>query len=66
MSLFLFLLVAILSLGGAVGVVATRNVVHAALFLLVSLIAVWNLPNSNYLLSNYLLNSNYLFLFILR
>ena len=40
MSLFLFLLVAVLTLGGAVGVVATRNVVHAALFLLVSLIAV--------------------------
>ncbi len=40
MSLFLFLLVTILTLGGAVGVVATRNVVHAALFLLVSLIAV--------------------------
>lgn len=38
MQLALFVIVAILTLGGAVGVVATRNVVHAALFLLLSLL----------------------------
>ena len=37
MSEFLFALAAFLTLGGGVGMVATRNVVHAALFLLVSL-----------------------------
>ena len=40
MSESLFVLAAILTLGGGIGVVATRNVVHAALFLLVSLVAV--------------------------
>ena len=38
MQLALFVIVAILTLGGAIGVVATRNVVHAALFLLLSLL----------------------------
>ena len=38
MALALFVIVAIFTLGGAVGVVATRNVVHAALFLLLSLL----------------------------
>ena len=38
MQLALFVIVAILTLGGALGVVATRNVVHAALFLLLSLL----------------------------
>ena len=38
MQLALFAIVAILTLGGAIGVVATRNVVHAALFLLLSLL----------------------------
>lgn len=38
MALALFAVVAIFTLGGAVGVVATRNVVHAALFLLLSLL----------------------------
>lgn len=38
MALALFAIVAIFTLGGAVGVVATRNVVHAALFLLLSLL----------------------------
>ena len=38
MQLALFVIVAIFTLGGAVGVVATRNVVHAALFLLLSLL----------------------------
>ena len=38
MALALFTIVAIFTLGGAVGVVATRNVVHAALFLLLSLL----------------------------
>ena len=40
MALALFVIVAIFTLGGAVGVVATRNVVHAALFLLLSLLGV--------------------------
>ncbi len=40
MSEFLFGLAAFLTLGGGLGMVATRNVVHAALFLLVSLGAV--------------------------
>ncbi|MBI4338531.1 MAG: NADH-quinone oxidoreductase subunit J [Chloroflexi bacterium] len=39
-SLVLFYLAGALALGGAVGVVGTRNVVHAALFLLVSLMGV--------------------------
>ena len=38
MALALFVIVALFTLGGAVGVVATRNVVHAALFLLLSLL----------------------------
>lgn len=38
MQLALFVIVAIFTLGGALGVVATRNVVHAALFLLLSLL----------------------------
>ena len=40
MSWFLFILLASLTLGGALGVVLTRNVVHAALALLLSLFAV--------------------------
>ena len=40
MSEVLFGLAAFLTLGGGLGMVATRNVVHAALFLLVSLVAV--------------------------
>ena len=40
MSWFLFILLAVLTLGGALGVVLTRNVVHAALALLLSLVAV--------------------------
>ena len=40
MSEALFVLAAVLTLGGGLGVVATRNVVHAALFLLVSLVSV--------------------------
>ncbi|MCH7713902.1 MAG: NADH-quinone oxidoreductase subunit J [Chloroflexi bacterium] len=40
MSWFLFILLSILTLGGGLGVVMTRNVVHAALLLLVSLVAV--------------------------
>ena len=40
MSWFLFILLTVFTLGGALGVVFTRNVVHAALFLLVSLVAV--------------------------
>ena len=40
MSWFLFILLAVFTLGGGLGVVITRNVVHAALFLLVSLVAV--------------------------
>lgn len=39
-SWFLFILLSALTLGGALGVVVTRNVVHAALALLVSLLAV--------------------------
>ena len=39
MSWFVFVLVAVLTLGGALGVVLTRNVVHAALALLLSLLA---------------------------
>ena len=35
-----FIVVAVLTIGGALGVVVTRNVVHAALALLVSLVAV--------------------------
>ena len=35
-----FILLAVLTLGGGLGVVVTRNVVHAALFLLLSLVAV--------------------------
>ena len=40
MSWFLFILLAVVTLGGGLGVVLTRNVVHAALALLVSLLAV--------------------------
>lgn len=40
MHLILFALVSVLTLGGAIGVVSTRNVVHAALFLLLSLLGV--------------------------
>ena len=40
MTEVLFGLAAFLTLGGGLGMVATRNVVHAALFLLLSLIAV--------------------------
>lgn len=40
MSWFLFILLSALTLGGGLGVVLTRNVVHAALMLLVSLVAV--------------------------
>ncbi len=40
MSEVLFGTAAFLTIGGGLGVVATRNVVHAALFLLLSLIAV--------------------------
>ena len=40
MSWFLFVLLSVLTLGGGLGVVVTRNVVHAALFLLLSLLAV--------------------------
>ncbi len=40
MSEVLFVITAVLTLGGGLGVVVTRNVVHAALFLLLSLIAV--------------------------
>ena len=39
-SWFLFILLSALTLAGALGVVVTRNVVHAALALLVSLLAV--------------------------
>lgn len=38
MPLALFIIVAVFTIGGAVGVVSTRNVVHAALFLLLSLL----------------------------
>ena len=40
MSWFLFILLAVITLGGGLGVVVTRNVVHAALALLGSLLAV--------------------------
>ena len=40
MAWFVFIILAVLTIGGALGVVVTRNVVHAALALLVSLIAV--------------------------
>ena len=40
MSWFLFILLAVFTLGGGLAVVVTRNVVHAALALLVSLLAV--------------------------
>ena len=40
MSWLLFIILAVFTLGGGLGVVVTRNVVHAALFLLVSLVAV--------------------------
>jgi len=40
MSWFLFILLAVLTLGGGLGVVLSRNVVHAALALLLSLVAV--------------------------
>lgn len=40
MSWFLFILLAVLTLGGGLAVVLTRNVVHAALALLLSLVAV--------------------------
>ncbi|MDA1127191.1 MAG: NADH-quinone oxidoreductase subunit J [Chloroflexi bacterium] len=40
MAWFVFILVAALTIGGGLGVVLSRNVVHAALALLVSLIAV--------------------------
>jgi len=39
-SWFLFILLSVVTLGGGLGVVLTRNVVHAALALLVSLLAV--------------------------
>ena len=40
MAAAVFIVLAVLTIGGGVGVVVTRNVVHAALALLVSLIAV--------------------------
>ena len=40
MAWLVFILLAALTIGGALGVVLTRNVVHAALALLVSLVAV--------------------------
>ncbi len=40
MSEVLFVIAAVLTVGGGLGVVVTRNVVHAALFLLLSLVAV--------------------------
>ncbi len=39
-TLVLFYIAGFFTLGGAVGVVATRNIVHAALFLLVSMMGV--------------------------
>ena len=39
-ALVLFYIASAITVGGALGVVATRNVVHAALFLLVSLLGV--------------------------
>ena len=40
MAWFVFIVVAVFTIAGALGVVVTRNVVHAALALLVSLVAV--------------------------
>jgi NADH-quinone oxidoreductase subunit J len=40
MAWFLFIILAVFTLGGGLAVVVTRNVVHAALALLVSLVAV--------------------------
>ena len=40
MAWAVFIVLAVLTIGGGVGVVVTRNVVHAALALLVSLLAV--------------------------
>ena len=40
MTWFFFALLSALAVGGGLGVVSTRNVVHAALFLLLSLLAV--------------------------
>ena len=40
MAWFIFISLAVLTIAGALGVVVARNVVHAALALLVSLIAV--------------------------
>ena len=40
MAWFVFIVLAVLTIGGALGVVVTRNVVHAALALLLSLVAV--------------------------
>ncbi len=40
MAWFVFISLAVLTIGGGLGVVVTRNVVHAALALLVSLVAV--------------------------
>ena len=40
MTWFFFFLMSAMALGGGIGVVAARNVVHSALFLLVSLLAV--------------------------
>ena len=40
MTWFFFALLSAMAVGGGLGVVATRNVVHAALFLLLSLLAV--------------------------
>ena len=40
MAWFVFIVVAVFTIGGTLGVVVTRNVVHAALALLVSLVAV--------------------------
>lgn len=40
MPWILFIFLSVITLGGGLGVVVTRNVVHAALFLLVSLVAV--------------------------
>lgn len=40
MTWFFFVILSIFAVGGGLGVVSTRNVVHAALFLLLSLMAV--------------------------
>ena len=40
MTWFFFVLMSAMALGGGIGVVAARNVVHSALFLLLSLLAV--------------------------